>query len=112
MLQGYADEHVSDAIVRALRARGMDVVSVAQLGRQGTDDAVLLDQALTEQRALLTCDTDFLRIANERWAAGIKFAPVMFWPQQQRPLKHVVRQVIHLAATHTFEEASSRVFYL
>lgn len=38
MLQGYADEHVSDAIVGALQARGMDVVSVAQLGRQGIAD--------------------------------------------------------------------------
>ena len=53
MLQGYADEHVSDAIVGALRARGMDVVSVAQLGRQGTDDAILLDHALTDKRVLL-----------------------------------------------------------
>jgi predicted nuclease of predicted toxin-antitoxin system len=112
MLQGYADEHVSDAIVGALQARGMDVVSVAQLGRQGTDDAILLDQALTERRVLLACDTDFLRIANERWVAGITFACIVFWPQQQRPLKHVVSQVIHVATIHTFEEACSRVFYL
>ena len=112
MLRGYADEQVSDAIVGALRARGMDVVSVVQLGRQGTDNAVLLDQALTETRALLTCDTDFLRIANERWADGITFAPIIFWPQQQRSLKHVVSQMIHLATIHTFVEACSRVFYL
>jgi hypothetical protein len=56
----------------------MDVVSVAQLGRQGTDDAILLDQALTEGRVLLTRDTDFLRIANERWGSGITFAPNRF----------------------------------
>ena len=112
MLKGYTDEHVSHAIVRSLRARGMDVESVTERGGQGTPDDRLLDQALAEERAMLTCDTDFLRLANERWAAGIKFAPIFFWAQQQRTVGQVVREVIQLAATHTYDEASSRVFYL
>ena len=111
MLKGYTDEHVSHAIVRSLRARGMDVESVAERGGQGTPDDRLLDQALAEERAMLTCDTDFLRLADERWAAGTKFAPIFFWAQQQRTVGHVVRQVIQLAATHTYDEACSRVCY-
>ena len=102
MLRGYADEHVSHAIIRSLRARGMDVESVTERGRQGTADEILLDESLTEERAMLTCDTDFLRLAHERWAAGTEFAPIFFWPQQQRTVRQVVRAVIQLATTNTY----------
>ncbi|HUG67526.1 MAG TPA: DUF5615 family PIN-like protein [Pirellulaceae bacterium] len=111
MLKGYTDEHVSHAIVRSLRARGMDVESVTERGGQGTPDDRLLDEALAEERVMLTCDTDFLRLADKRWAAGIKFAPIFFWAQQHT-VGHVVRQVIQLAATHSYDEACSRVFYM
>ena len=112
MLKGYADEHVSRAIIRSLWARGMDVESVIERGNQGAADEVLLDEALADERAMLTCDTDFLRLSGERSAAGTEFAPVFFWPQQQRTVGQVVRTVIQLATTHTYEQACSRVFYL
>ncbi|MEO8498229.1 MAG: DUF5615 family PIN-like protein [Planctomycetota bacterium] len=112
MLNGYADEHVSNAIIRSLRARDMDVVSVTERGGQGTADDVLLDAALADERIMLTCDTDFLRLAGERWAAGVEFAPIVFWPQQHRTVGQIVRTVIQLAAAHAYEQACSRVFYL
>lgn len=112
MLKGYSDEHVSHAIIRSLRTRGMDVVSVNERGGQGTTDDALLDEALAEERVILTCDTDFLRLADERWAAGVEFAPILFWPQQQRTVGQVIRTVIQLAIAHTYEQACSRVFYL
>lgn len=112
MLKGYADEHVSHAIIRSLRARGMDVVSVTERGGQGTADDVLLDEAFADERVMLTCDTDFLRLADERWTAGVEFAPIVFWPQQQRTVGQVIRTVIQLAIAHTYEQAYSRVFYM
>jgi len=48
VLRAYADEHVHAAIVQALRARGMDVVTVQDRGREGTDDAELLAEALRD----------------------------------------------------------------
>jgi hypothetical protein len=90
----------------------MDVASVVERGKQGTDDDVLLDEACAEQRVMMTCDTDFLRLADERWAAGAEFAPIFFWPQQKRTVGRVVRRVIQLATTHTYEEARSRVFHI
>ena len=110
MLKCCADEHVSHAIIRSLRARGTDVVSVTERGGQGTADDVLLDETLVDERAILTCDTDFLRLADERWAAGEEFAPILFWPQQQRTVGQVIRTVIQLATAHTYEQACSRVF--
>lgn len=75
MLKGYADEHVSHAIVRSLRARRMEVASVTERGAEGTPDEVLLDEALSEERIMLTCDTDFLRLAGV--SVGAQNGPVM-----------------------------------
>jgi predicted nuclease of predicted toxin-antitoxin system len=59
MLKGYADEHVVFGLIQALRQRGMDVVCVQDLGREQADDADLLDEALSEERVMLTNDTGF-----------------------------------------------------
>ena len=80
MLKAYADEHVPLAIVCGLRIRGMDVTSVTELERQGTDDDVLLEQATHEQRMMLTCDADFcvelrLCIGASRICAIVFLAP-------------------------------------
>jgi len=68
MLKGYADEHVVFGLVQALRQRGMDVVCVQDQGREQADDADLLDEALSEERVMLTNDTDFLALAAVRVA--------------------------------------------
>ena len=112
MLRGLADEHVSFAITQALRSRGMDVVSVISLYRAGIDDAILLANATLEERVILTCDTDFHRLAREHWKAEIPFAPIFFWPQQQRSVGEIIRQVLQLSTTLIFSEAKSQVFYL
>jgi len=112
MLRAYADEHVPHAIVRGLRARGMDVVSVTERDRRQAADDVLLEEAIAEQRMMLTCDADFLRLAARHHAAAAAFAPIVFWPQQQRAIGHVIRSVIRLATSLTYDEATSRVFFL
>ena len=112
MLKGYADHHVVFAIVQALRARGMDVVTVAERGQQTTADSELLAQALAEQRVMLTNDTDFLALAAEHVQRGDPFAPIFFWPQQQRGIGEIMRKIIREATLHSYEDASSRVFFL
>ena len=112
MLKAYADEHVPLAIVRGLRVRGMDVTSVPEAGFQGTDDDSLLQQATDEKRMMLTCDVDFLRRASTLYSENRDFAPIIFWPQQERTIGHVIRTVIRLATTLSYEDASSRVFFV
>lgn len=90
----------------------MDVASVTERGAQGRPDAALLDEALSEERIMLTCDTDFLQLAAKGHASGIEFAPIVFWPQQQRSVGQVVRAVIQVATNHTYADACSRVFFL
>jgi hypothetical protein len=112
MLQGYADEHVVFGLVQALRQRGMDVVRVQDRGREQADDADLLDEALLDERAMLTNDTDFLVLAAERAVRQERFAPIFFWPQQRRSIGQLVRSIIREASRHDFDSACSQVFFL
>ena len=91
MLRGYADAHVVLALIQALRQRGMDVVRVQDRGREQADDADLLDEALADERVMLTNDTDFLVLAAERGTRQERFAPIFFWPQQ-RPARLRITQ--------------------
>jgi hypothetical protein len=112
VLKWYADHHVVFAIVQALRSRGMDVVTTADRGQQTADDAELLADALANQRVMLTNDTDFLVLAAEYAARGELFAPVFYWPQQQRTIGEIMRKIIREATVHSYDAACSRVFYL
>jgi len=112
MLKAYADEHVVFGLVQALRQRGMDVVRVQDRGRQQAEDAELLDEALHEERVMLTNDVDFLALAAGRAAQQQRFAPIFFWPQQRRSVGQLVRSIIREANRYDYDSACSRVFFL
>jgi predicted nuclease of predicted toxin-antitoxin system len=52
-----ADESCAAPVIRALREAGPDVIAIAEVSRAATDDQVL-DRALTEDRVLITEDSD------------------------------------------------------
>ncbi len=56
------DENVSSTVIRALRERGHDVVSVKEALR-GADDASILARAQAEGRLVVTHDKDFGELA-------------------------------------------------
>ena len=112
MLKALADEHVIGALVDALRKRRMDVVTVLELGLKSAEDSVLMAQALTDQRLLLTNDTDFLALAADCHSRTDVFPPILFWPQQQRPIGYLIGQIIVLASHEDYAELCSRVFFL
>ena len=90
----------------------MDIVTVQDRGRQGADDAELLSSAFSEQRVMLTNDHDFLVLAADRAAKRQTFAPIFFWPQQQRSIGHLVRSIIREAKRDDYAAACSQVFFL
>lgn len=74
--QFYLDEHVPHAVARALRQRGINVVTVAELERIGWPDDAHLEAAMAAGRVVVTRDDDFLRFdADGRAHAGIAYAP-------------------------------------
>jgi len=112
VLKGYADEHVASAIVQALRLRGMDIVIVQERQGEGTEDADVLAEALRDERAVLTCDSDFLVLADESSSRGQIFAPIFYWPQSRRHVGSIMRFVLREASHVDYTAACSRVYFL
>lgn len=73
----YADEHVSRAVIRGLRQRGMDITTVSEAGLLGASDIAHLDWAASEGRVIFTQDADFLRLH----AAGHSHVGLVYAPQ-------------------------------
>lgn len=90
----------------------MDVVRVQERGCEQADDADLLNEALIDERVMLTNDTDFLALAGERAARQERFAPIFFWPQQRRSIGQLVQSIIREASRHDYPSACSQVFFL
>lgn len=73
----YTDEHVAHAVVRGLRHRGADVLTVAEAGLLSASDEEHLERARAEVRVLFTQDEDFLGLH----AAGVAHAGIAYAPQ-------------------------------
>jgi len=80
------DEHVAKSVTEGLRRRGVDVVTVQELGLQAAEDQQHLQRAAQEGRVLVTQDTDFLRLH----AAGIDHRGIVYAPQQT-PVPQMLR---------------------
>lgn len=74
----YTDEHIARAVIRGLRERGIDVLSVPDAGMLGASDGEHLAFAQTEGRVFFTHDDDFLRLA----ATGLSHAGIIYAPRR------------------------------
>jgi len=58
----YLDEHVPAAVTEGLRRRGVDVLTVQEVGMRSVSDDNHLALALSQGRVIFTQDADFLRM--------------------------------------------------
>jgi uncharacterized protein with PIN domain len=70
----YTDEHVPRAVVRGLRERGVDALTVSEARMLGASDEEHLTFARREGRVLFTQDDDFLRLH----ASGVEHAGIVY----------------------------------
>ena len=103
----YTDEHVSKAVVRGLRQRGIDVLSIVEANMLGASDEEHLAFALAHGRVLFTQDEDFLRLAS----LGAPHAGVVY-AAQQVPIGHVVQGLLLIHSVLTAEEMAGNVEFL
>jgi predicted nuclease of predicted toxin-antitoxin system len=111
-LSYYMDEHVDDDIIRGLRRRKVDVLTVQEDGRRQTDDAIILDRALTLGRVVFTQDDDFLREAHVRQNAGQAFAGVIYIHQVKARVGPIVLALEVFAKAGNPGDLDNEVVYL
>jgi len=101
------DEHIQKGVIRALRARGVDVLTTSDAGLLGASDESQLAHAHREGRVLVTQDQDFLRLA----AAGLAHSGIAY-ARVGSSIGEIQYWLLILRDVMTPEEMENRVEYL
>ena len=108
----YMDVHVPAGITRALRRRGVEVLTAQEDGTARFLDPELLDRAAERGRIVFTRDSDFLAEGVRRQRAGLPFATIVYAHQQDVSIGRCVDDLELLALTSTPDEAIGQIVYL
>lgn len=112
MLRAFGDENTQVALLFGLRRRGIDVSWVAERGLQGLPDPDVAGICLTEQRVLLTTDTDHLVLSAEANRRGEQYPPVIFWAQRGRTTGEILPLVFQILDGDDFGPLIGRVLFV
>ncbi|HLF28235.1 MAG TPA: DUF5615 family PIN-like protein [Anaerolineae bacterium] len=101
------DEHVDVDVTRALRGRGVDVLTVQDVGLTHTDDDRIITLALEQGRVVFTQDADFLRWHQRATPhAGIAYV------HRQTPIGRIVRGLLLIYDVLTDEDIRGQIEFL
>ncbi len=105
----YLDEHLPVAIAEQLNRRGIDTITVRDLGLRGKSDAHHLLLSSEMGRVLCSVDDDIVRLFNE----GAEHAGIVFASRKdRRSIGTWVRFLEWLHYTYTADEMINHIEYL
>ena len=104
----HLDENCDPRIAAGLRLHGIDVSTTAEAGLLQASDDEHLAFARNQGRAVVTQDTDFLRIAD----AGHDHPGIVFCAAQSRTIGEIIRGVHLIWEVLESEEMQNHVEYL
>lgn len=107
-LRFYLDENVPVAIAKQLQGRGIEAVTVRDLGLLGATDSVHLAKATADGFVFCTYDSDYLKMAAE----GIEHSGIVFGQQDAHYIGDWVDALSLLHAVYTRDEMCNRVEFL
>ena len=108
----YMDACVHFAVSSGLRARGVDVLTAQEDGRDETPDPLVLDRAGELGRVVYTEDEDFVREGVRRQRAGIPFAGVIYSHQDRLSVGRRIEDLQLIVEAETEENVVNNVRYL
>ena len=110
----YIDEDSMDrALVRALRARGVDVTTASEEGMIERGDAEHLDYATAQGRVLYSFNReDFYRLHTTYLAQGKSHAGIILARQQHYSVGEQMRRLLSLIATRSADEMKNWIEFL
>lgn len=108
----YLDEDtISRALINALRARGVDILSAHEAGLVSVPDEEHLAYATTQGRSLFTFNTRDFAVLHQQWIeAGQHHAGIIVSDQLQ--VGQVVRRLLKLLDARSAEEMQDWLEFL
>ena len=107
-LRFYLDENVPVQVARQLKSRGIDAVTVRDLGLLGEADINHLHKATELGCILCTYDSDFLQLAS----SGLEHSGLVFGQQDIHYIGEWVNWLSLMHAVYTSEEMINRIEFL
>jgi uncharacterized protein with PIN domain len=113
-LRLYIDEDsMRHSLVRALRVRGVDVVTPLDTGTVGYEDARQLEWAEREGRVLFSANcSDFCRLHKEFHTTGRHHSGIVLVQQGRFSIGETMRRLLRLMAARSAEEMRDQVEFL
>lgn len=108
VLRFYLDENLQVAIADQLKQRGIEAVTVRDLGRLGDEDDHHLRRAGSLGYVLCTYDTDYVQLAS----AGFEHAGIIIGQPEKHWIGEWVKGLTLYHAVYTAEEMRNRLEYL
>ena len=107
------DDSLAKALVKALRERGIDVVTTSEVGLDGSDDEEHLAYAAEQGRVLCSFNTrDFYRIHSEWIAQDKSHAGIILAQQQRYSVGEQMRRILRIIASRSAEDMTNGVEFL
>lgn len=111
MIKLYLDEDVPEAIAKALRLRGYDVVTVKEAARRGMTDIDQLKYASSQNRVVLSFNVaDFCKIHSDFIKKGLNHSGIIL--SKQLPIGVIVKALLKLLTDITREKARNNIIWL
>lgn len=110
----YFDEDAaSRAVAYNLRARGVDVMTTSEAGREGTSDEEQLDFATGQGRVLCTCNIgDFFQLHTAYLAQEKNHSGMILIHQQRFSIGQQVLCLLRLLKTGSAEDMCNQIEFL
>ncbi len=102
------DENIPYLIVEGLRRRGLNVVTVQEIGLSSEKDKVIIDRARKEGRIIYTRDTDFLRLHQ----IGYKHSGIFYHHPLSYSTGEVIRKITLVCESLSIEKMKNCVKFL
>ncbi len=107
MIKIQVDEHISNAVVKGIRAKGIEIYSVEEENLKGFSDVNILEFCKKNKRVLLTNDDDFFRLSQMGNHYGIIFLTTQFVSTGE-----VIRAVVRLVDTLVERDFADSWFFI
>lgn len=102
------DEHIPYPIVEGLRRRGLNVVTVQEIGLSSEEDKTIMDRAQKEGRIIYTQDADFLRLHR----TGYKHVGIFYHHSLAYSIGEAIRKITLVCEVLSAKEMEGRVKFL